>query len=79
MIERPVCPNCGSECTRKLHGPSRFGPWMYMQRHGCVDCGKKFATLWQGEFFREYESRAEVRERKRTKDTGQMMLPGMGV
>ena len=60
MIERPTCPACGSEHTRKLHGPSRFGPWMYMQRHGCTECGKKFATLWQGDFFREYESMAEV-------------------
>ena len=55
-----------------------MGTWLYIQRHGCVDCGQKFATLWQGEFFREYESRAEVRARKQKRDTGQMMLPGMG-
>ena len=75
MIERPTCPKCGSEHTRKMHGPSRMGTWLYIQRHGCVDCGQKFATLWQGEFFREYESRAEVRARKQKRDTGQMMLP----
>lgn len=74
-IERPACPACGSDHTRKLHGPSRFGPWMYMQRHGCTECGKKFATLWQGQFFREYDSRAEVKAKKKKKDTGQMMLP----
>jgi hypothetical protein len=50
---------------------------MYMQRHGCVDFGKKFATLWQGELFREYESRAEVGAKARKKETGQMVLPGM--
>lgn len=77
IIERPTCPACGSEHTRKIHGPSRYGPWMYMQRHGCVDCGRKFATLWQGEFFREYESRAEVKEKKPKKKTMQLSLPGM--
>lgn len=78
MIERPVCPNCQSETTRKLQGPVRYGPWLFHQRHICVDCGKKFMTEWEGKFMRSYESRVEVRERKK-KGTGQMALPGMGV
>ena len=61
-IERPSCPACGSEHTRKLNGPVRYGPWWFHQRHACLDCGKKFMTEWEGKFMRSYESRAEVKK-----------------
>lgn len=76
MIERPACPECGSELTRKINGPVRYGPWLFHQRHCCLECGRKFMTEWEGRFMRSYESREMVRARK--KSTGQMALPGMG-
>ena len=75
MIERPLCPECGSELTRKINGPVRYGPWLFHQRHCCLDCGRKFITEWEGKFMRSYESREMVKARK--KSTGQMALPGM--
>jgi transposase-like protein len=75
MIERPLCPECGSELTRKINGPVRYGPWLFHQRHTCLDCGRKFMTEWEGRFMRSYESREMVKARK--KSTGQMALPGM--
>lgn len=75
MIERPLCPNCGGELTRKSHGPCHFSASYFQQRWICVECHEKWIWEWEGRFLRTYESREVAKVKKR--DTGQMKLPGM--
>ena len=78
MIERPLCPGCGGELTRKISGPYQYSSVYFHQRWICIECNKKWVMEWEGRFLRTYESRDVAKQGKR-KDTGQMALPGMGV
>jgi transposase-like protein len=75
-IERPLCPDCGSDRTRKNNGPYHFSAVYIHQRWICRECNAKWIMEWEGRFFRKYESR-EVAKTMKKKDTGQMALPGM--
>ncbi len=76
MIERPLCPECGSELTRKINGPYHFSCEYYHQRWICLNCNEKWIWEWEGRLLRTYKSR-DVAKPMKKKDTGQLSLPGM--